>query len=301
MFGEFPGEGWIARHLAGDPWNETDLSVDWILIPACLRVEGCRFSPSIPLCNRPSGPGGLVSARAANPSYVREDSVMSILFRNFSEALRSRRPARRRSLSVAVEGLDQRALLSAGLSNTMATASAEVFRQHDIEKGGVVIQKPAFYEDYVGPKLAQFDAVAASGQLLRNGNFHFAGLNLGVIKRSVTATYVFGVDRSGNLPTGPFPGRPDIRFDALVAVKLVPHQAPTVTVMDKVTNTNTIVQHPDLVISGKSIAVTISGNLLPSTGLAPSHYRYAYWPEDGLAGSTNIASFAPTFHDIQVG
>jgi hypothetical protein len=26
-----------------------------------------------------------------------------------------------------------------------------------------------------------------------------------------------------------------------------------------------------------------------------------FWPEDGLAGSTNIASFAPEFHDIQVG
>ena len=226
---------------------------------------------------------------------------MSILFRNFREALRPRRPARRRSLSVAVEGLDQRSLLSAGLSNTLATASAEVFKQHDFEKNGIVIQKPVFYEDYVGPKLAQLDAVAASGQLLRNGNFHFAGLNLGVIKPSVTATYVFGVDRSGKLPTGPFPGRPDIRFDALVVIKLVPGQAPTVTVMDKVTNTNTIVQDPNLVIAGKRIAVTIPGNLLPSTGLTPSHYRYAYWPEDGLAGSTNIASFAPTFHDIQVG
>jgi hypothetical protein len=202
---------------------------------------------------------------------------------------------------VAVEGLDQRSLLSAGLSNVMANSVAEVFRQHDTEKNGIVIQKPVFYEDYVGPKLAQLDAVAASGQLLRNGNFHFAGLNLGVISPSVRATYVFGVDRSGKLPTGPFPGRPDIRFDALVVIKLVPGQAPTVTVMDKVTNKNTTVQDPDLVISGKKIAVTIPGNLLPSTGLKPSQYRYAYWPEDGLAGSTHISSFAPTFHDIRVG
>jgi hypothetical protein len=226
---------------------------------------------------------------------------MSILFRNIREALRPRRPARRRSLSVAVEGLDQRSLLSAGLTNTLANASAEVFRQNDIERGGVVIQKPVFYEDYVGPKLAQLDAVAASGQLLRNGNFHFAGLNVGVINRSVPATYVFGVDRSGTLPTGPFPGRPDIRFDALVVIKLVPGQTPTVTVMDKVSNKNTVVANPDLVIAGRAVEVTIPGNLLPSTGLTPSHYRYAYWPEDGQAGSTHISSFAPTFHDIQVG
>ena len=29
--------------------------------------------------------------------------------------------------------------------------------------------------------------------------------------------------------------------------------------------------------------------------------RYNFWSEDGLPGSTNIASFAPGFHDIRVG
>ena len=46
--------------------------------------------------------------------------------------------------------------------------------------------------------------------------------------------------------------------------------------------------------------MVIPGSLLPSTGLAPSHFRYAFWPEDGLAGSTHIASFAPQFNDIRV-
>jgi hypothetical protein len=71
--------------------------------------------------------------------------------------------------------------------------------------------------------------------------------------------------------------------------------------MDLANKKVTPVQDPALVISGKSIAVTIPGNLLPSTGLAPSHFRYAYWTEDGLAGSTHIASFAPEFKDIRVG
>jgi hypothetical protein len=65
--------------------------------------------------------------------------------------------------------------------------------------------------------------------------------------------------------------------------------------------TSTTVQNPALQISGRRIAVEIPGSLLPSTGLTPSRFRYAYWPEDGLAGSTNIASFAPEFHDIRVG
>jgi hypothetical protein len=72
-------------------------------------------------------------------------------------------------------------------------------------------------------------------------------------------------------------------------------------VTDLANKTSTTVQDSALQISGRKIEVTIAGNLLPSTGLAPSQYRYDFWPEDGLAGSTNIASFAPEFHDIRVG
>jgi hypothetical protein len=163
------------------------------------------------------------------------------------------------------------------------------------------VKRPQFYEDYVGPKLAQLDVVSASGQLLPDGNFRFLGVNQGIIDPSVLATYVFGVDRSGRLPTGSFPDRAKIRFDATIAIKIVPGQSPAVTVTDLTTKTSTTVQDSALQISGKKIGVVIAGTLLPSTGLAPSHFRYNFWPEDGLAGSTNIASFAPEFHDIQVG
>ena len=220
---------------------------------------------------------------------------------NFRETFQLRRPPRRRSLSLRVEGLDQRALLSTGFSNAMAGHVAEVRRERDIEHNGTVTKTPTFYEDYVGPRLAQLDVVSATGTRLRNGSFHFQGVTKGVINPNVRATYVVGVDRSGNLPTGSFPGRPNIRFDATVAIKLVPGEAPTVTVSDLAKKTSTTVQDPALQISGRKIGVVIPGDLLPSTGLAPSHFRYDFWPEDGLAGSTNIASFAPEFHDIQVG
>ena len=220
---------------------------------------------------------------------------------NVRETFQLRRPPRRRSLSPRVEGLDQRALPSTGVSNAMAGHVAEVKRERDSEHNGTVTKTPTFYEDYVGPRLAQLDVVSATGTRLRNGSFHFQGVTQGVINPNVRATYVVGVDRSGNLPTGSFPGRPNIRFDATVAIKLVPGQAPTVTVSDLAKKTSTTVQDPALQISGRKIGVVIAGDLLPSTGLAPSHFRYDFWPEDGLAGSTNIASFAPEFHDIQVG
>jgi hypothetical protein len=223
------------------------------------------------------------------------------LLYTFRETLRPRRPARRHVPALAVEGLDRRALLSAGLGYAMGGHVAEVRGHRDSEHNGTVVQTPQFYEDYTGPQLAQLDVVKATGRLLRDGNFLFIGVNKGAIDPNVTATYVIGVDRNGNLPTGPFPDRPNIRFDATVAIKIVPGQASTVTVTDLATKRTTTVQDTALRISGRRIEVVIPGSLLPSTGLAPSQFRYDYWPEDGLAGSTNIASFAPDFHDIQVG
>jgi hypothetical protein len=223
------------------------------------------------------------------------------LLRSLLKTRRSRRPARRRRLSTTVEGLDRRDLPSVGLGQALAGRVAEVRRGHDSEHDGTVVKTPAFYEDYTGPRLAQLDAVRATGQLLRDESFRFLGANAGVIDPNVTATYVFGVDRSGQLPTGPFPGRPDIRFDATVAIKIVPGKSPTVTVTDLANKTSTTLPGSALHISGKEVEVVIPGSLLSSTGLAPSQFRYNYWPEDGLPGSTNIASFAPETHDIRVG
>ena len=188
---------------------------------------------------------------------------------NFHETSHVRRQPRRRSLSPAVEGLDQRALLSAGLGYAVAGHVAEVRQQHDFEHNGTVVQRPMFYEDYVGPRLAQLDAVKATGQLLHDGSFRFLGVNQGVINPNVRATYVFGIDRSGNLPTGPFPDRPNIRFDATVAIKIVPGQATTVTVTDLATKTSTTVQNPPLQISGKTIEVTVPGSSAPLDGPRP--------------------------------
>ena len=220
---------------------------------------------------------------------------------SFYETRQPSCPSGRRALRPAVESLDQLALLSAGMSLALTGHPAEVIREREIEHNGIVVKTPTFYEDYTGPRLAELNVVAASGTLLRNGSFRFIGVNQGLINPNVTATYVFGIDRSGHLPTGPFPGRPDIRFDATVAIKIVPGHSPTVTVTDLANKTSTTVPDSALEIAGGAIQVVIPGSLLPSTGLAPSHFRYDFWPEDGLAGSTNIASFAPEFHDIQVG
>jgi hypothetical protein len=233
------------------------------------------------------------------------------------ERNKTMRSVRKRSFRPEISGLEGRQLLStmAGSMARHAPAAAHVAPMNhggmpeiqamatpdDTEVNGIVIQTPRFYEHYVGQKLAQLEAKEAVGQLVDDTAFGFAGVNVGVINPNVRATYVFGIDRSGRLPTGPFPDRPNIRFDATVVIKLVPGHSPTVTVNDLARKKTTTLPNTDLLISKNIIAVGVPENLLPSTGLRPAFYRYAYWPEDGQMGATHIASFAPDFHDIQVG
>jgi uncharacterized protein (TIGR03118 family) len=171
----------------------------------------------------------------------------------------------------------------------------------DFGNNGIVVKAPQFYEHYVGPQLDELNAVAAAGELLPNGSFAFLGVNKGAIHRNVTASFVFGIDRNGKLPVGPFPDRPDIRFDALVLVSIQPGQAPTASVIDLASGTTTNLPRGSVKIRGQAVSVIVPGRLLPSTGLAPALYRFNYWTTDGGAVPTHIASFAPEFIDAQVG
>ncbi len=172
----------------------------------------------------------------------------------------------------------------------------------DFGRNGVVTKAPHFYEDYKGPKLAQLNAVAAAGELQPDGSFEFIGVNQGAIDPNVAATYVFGIDRNGKLPTGPFDKRPDIRFDALIEVSVKPGQATTATVIDLANHTTTSLPQGSFSAKGHVIAVTVPGSLLPSTGLPPSQFRFNYWTENPDPALTEpIASFAPEFNDAQVG
>ena len=172
----------------------------------------------------------------------------------------------------------------------------------DFGRNGIVTKAPHFYEDYKGPKLDQLNAVAAAGELLPDGSFNFVGVNKGAIDPNVAATYVFGIDRNGKLPTGPFDKRPDIRFDALIEVSVTPGQATTASVIDLANNTFSILPQGSFSADGRVIAVNVPGSLLPSTGLPPSQFRFNYWPEDPDPSlKEQIASFAPEFNDAQVG
>jgi hypothetical protein len=167
---------------------------------------------------------------------------------------------------------------------------------------GVVTKAPHFYQFYTGPKLAELNAVRATGGLSTDGQvFTFTGTNAGRINRA-PAVYVWGIDRSPNPPASPFEGRPGVTFDSVVVVKLDASMTPTTMVQDLATGTTTELPAGSATVSGRTVSVNVPAGLLPSTGLAPSQYRFNYWPEDGGPPvSSSVASFAPENTTAQVG
>jgi hypothetical protein len=82
--------------------------------------------------------------------------------------------------------------------------------------------------------------------------------------------------------------------------------APVVKVYQLETNQYTVLQNPAVAVSGKSVSVNIPGNLLPSTGLPPSQYRFAFWTYDPVGDGgqekwLNTGSCAPAFLPLGVG
>ena len=167
---------------------------------------------------------------------------------------------------------------------------------------GVVTKTPRFYSVYTGPKLAELNAVKASGKLSAGGTFTFTGTNKGAINQA-PAVYVWGIDRGGSQSIHPFTNRPNIKFDAEIRVTLDASLTPTAQVVDFASSSgSTVLPAGSARIQGKTVTVTVAASLLPSTGLDPSKYRFNYWPEDGLGGSSaDVASFAPEKSTIPVG
>ena len=148
---------------------------------------------------------------------------------------------------------------------------------------------------YTGPKWAELNAVKASGKLLANGDFRFTGTNQGKITMA-PAVYVWGLDGNGNLPTGPFAGRPNIKFDAVVIVRLDSSLTPTAQVVDLVSERDDRPSRgvgPDQGSHGHGPGPREPA---PLDGPGPVAVPLQDWPEDGGPPvSSSVASFAPEF------
>jgi hypothetical protein len=186
---------------------------------------------------------------------------------------------------------------------TPAQGPAGNHSHHQQNAAGSVTKTPRFYQFYTGPKLPELNSVKASATLSADGrSFTFTGTNQGRINKG-PALYVWGVDRNGNLAPGPFTGRPNVKFDALVIVSLDASLSPSARVVDIASGSAASLPAGSSSISGRTVTVTVPSSLLPSTGLAPSQYRFNYWPEDGITpgASSGVASFIPESKDAPVG
>jgi hypothetical protein len=227
---------------------------------------------------------------------------------------------RRRAPAPALDPLEGRALLSpahgAGLAprttaNHPAHGSGLLYRGPLNERinGGDVVKHPEFYELYSGPRIAALDAIGSRGSFDHVRGFTFSGRLLGPVDPSLSALYVFLIDRGGAKAPGPYPHRSDIFFDAQVVVATGPSGTSGEVILlkpDGSVDSAKGLPAEDICIQGRDVQVNIDPSLIPSTSKdAPRYhlgeYRYAFSPRLSLDDPHDFASFVPEYITAPIG
>ena len=171
---------------------------------------------------------------------------------------------------------------------------------------GFAARQPQFQSLYTGPHLDQMAPTVAGALLLKGGKT----LELGAIMRGPihvpeATTYVFGMNRGAAPATGPFSDAPGITFDATVSVTVTPNRNKVVvdsaTVNDLVSGSSAALPASDVKVNGPVIRVYAPMSLLPSQGLAPTKYQFAFWTQFGSGGIETICGFVPPSSSIPIG
>ena len=222
-------------------------------------------------------------------------------------------------VSVAVEALEGRALLSALHTLQARHATAQVAdvsfaipRPPDIQRGpilaqhgvGFVAKVPRFYPDYEGAKRGEINAAGAKAFTDRQGaNVTFVGIVAGTIQTQPKTAdqseyYLFVVDRGLTPGPGPFPGRPNIKFDSLVYVAITP-EGTTGLVQNLSTGAQTPLTPGQITVSTDNLHVTVPTTLLFSVNSTPTAN---FIPLDAPvpANFTHVTSFASEFRNFPV-
>jgi hypothetical protein len=236
-----------------------------------------------------------------------------------SSAARARGQSHRASPSL--EHLETRALLShleptissalpAAQSQGSAAQEEMLFQQSlsphplsEVFHNGRVEKQPMFYPFYTGPRLPNLDVLGAKGRLIRDGGFVFTGHVLGTINASAQTFFVWGVNRGGASPPGPFPGRPQIYFDAEVIVATNPNgvegEVERLNNKGQVISTSSLANNA-VVFNKNQIQVFVPSVFLRSTSPAgttdpQNHYSYAFWAGTSPSDPTGISGFVPEY------
>ena len=181
---------------------------------------------------------------------------------------------------------------------------------------GYAVKSPRLYPSYTGPKnRADLNAAAARAFLDTKNNLVLDGVFAGQIANGKTLTtdaqsayYVFAIDRGASpAGAGPIPGRPNVKFDALVSVALTPNgNSVSVVNLTKPNAPSTPLPGTDFKITGtrNSIRVFVPLSALPPVaGLDASQYRVNLFARStplATGDTTSIVSLVPEFTSFRV-
>jgi hypothetical protein len=186
-------------------------------------------------------------------------------------------------------------------------AMVEIARAQAMDNG-VVTKAPHFYEFYVGPQRAELDVVRASGRLVPGKGLVFTGTMAGRIDRhpsdpSQSSFFAIGIDRGSPMAIAPFTNRPNIVFDAVVAVEVQPQGVSAILVDLTAPQGTPPTQLPagSARVMGRQVQVTVDPALLPTPpgGVPMTQFTYNLWPRSSLSmaplhnGGSVVASFIP--------
>lgn len=202
--------------------------------------------------------------------------------------------------SMAGHGLDVAAHVMTRDDGRIAAAA---FRE--IIRTGFAIKTPRFYELFTGRRDPGLNAREATARVVR-GNLVLTGTMQGRINTSPAGEeqesyYVFGINRGSSQAIAPFPGRPNVIFDAVVAVSVESEGvSASVTDLTKPPGTGTTDLPASAVrVQGKRVRVVVPLSLLltptPTPTLPLTLWRVNLWPRTELppAGPETVASFVP--------
>jgi hypothetical protein len=198
-----------------------------------------------------------------------------------------------------------------GTALTVQQLYQQSLSQHPLVEtieAGSVAKLPMFAAGYTGPKQPDLDVLGAKARLFRGRGFVFRGYVLGAINASQNSYYVFGINRGGASPPGPFPDRPMIDFDAEIVVSTSPDgfegEVVRLNAKGQTISTSSLANNA-VVFSGNKVEVFVPGGLLGSTvprGTADlqNHYSFAFWAGVSPSAPSGIAGFAPEFMNASV-
>jgi hypothetical protein len=176
---------------------------------------------------------------------------------------------------------------------------------------------PRFAPFYQGPQEAQLLGISASAKVSLDPTTHkpstitLTGTVAGPINTKPQTTtdgaiYTFGFDTGGASKTGPFPGLPNIRFNAVVVVSVTPKgvtgYSQYINSLNIQTTSQLALKSSAISIKGNTLTVSLPADAFPSSGNAIDKWTVEFFPRYPATPLkiSDVASLVPNHTNFQV-